>query len=307
MKYTDTEWKENYKKTRNFALSKIVALFSVITSLSIYIFQTIVLQTDAGTLSSSQVAFMLLSIGILLATSVFLYEASITVSKTYRDEGMDLKIKCSKDHTLMKFSHKMDRCFRNIVLGITSVTMLFTLMIFIALLHAFSFPIAVIFSGAYLILTLMMIPNICKIQARKKTFFELYDPSMSLKDMNDLVYQIAKTFKGKVVHSKTRRVISTPLSKNVSMAKNELKKYMYIFSVLYIVQSIAYYSTTSPNVTYFGYFTFDTNTYCVFLSLLTISFLFAQRYLYAQVTSGDALKRRRIARKILGDNFNIAA
>jgi len=176
MQLTNHQWKENYQKIRNQILIKLSALAGGIISLSIYVYQTIILQTTPGELLPSEAALMLLSVGILVSTTEILYDTGMTISKTYRDEGMDIKNKGSSDTTLMLFYSKMDRCFKNIVRITSMAAILFAIMIYIALVHTYSFSTAVIFTGLYLIAVLMTFPNMCKVQARKKTFVEQYDP-----------------------------------------------------------------------------------------------------------------------------------
>lgn len=301
MQLTNHQWKENYQKARNQILIKLSTLAGGIISLSIYVYQTIILQTTSGELLPSEAALMLLSVGILVAATVILYDAGMTISKTYRDEGVDIKVKGSSDATLMLFYGKMDRCFKNIV-RITSMTaILFAIMIYIALVHTYSFSTAVIFTGLYLIIVLMTFPNMCKVQARKKTFIERYHPSMNLQEMKNLVFEIAKTFKGEVVCSKTRRVEETNLSIRVAKAKKKFTVWMYIYILVYIFNAITYASISTNTLSFAGYFTVSTNSYYIMISLIIISFLFGQRYLYAHVTSGNALRRRRICRRILGE------
>jgi uncharacterized membrane protein YidH (DUF202 family) len=307
MQLTNHQWKENYQKIRNQILVKLLTLAGGIISLSIYVYQTIILKTTSGELLPSEAALMLLSVGILIAATVILYDAGMTISKTYRDEGMDIKVKGASDATLMLFYSKMDRCFKNIVRITSIVAILFAIMIYIALVHTYSFSTAVIFTGLYLIAVLMTFPNMCKVQARKKTFVERYHPKMNLQEMKDLVFEIAKTFKGEVVCSKTRKVEETNLAKRVAKAKKKFTRWMYTYILAYVFNAITYASISTSTLSLAGYFTVSTNSYYTILSLVIISFLFGQRYLYAHVTSGDALRRRRICRRILGESTKNAA
>ena len=307
MSTNDNQWKENCQKLRDHIWIGVRTFIGGIVALSIFVFQTIISKTPQGNLHPAEKNLIFLSIMLLVVFTFTIYFANLVVSRTYRDEGMGVKSRNRSDTELMLFYSKMDQYFKNSVRASIMAITLVAIMLYIALFHTYNLPIAIIFTGAYIITALMTFPNICKVQARKKTFVEKYSPDMTLREMQNLEYEVAKTFRGEVVYPGARRAEQTSLSRRVVKAKKRLRVWMATYILVYIATAAFYIFAASSTFSILGYITISTDIYFMALSLVIISFLFWQRYMYAHVTSGDALVRRKICRRILGDSAKDAA
>lgn len=307
MSTNNNQWKENCQKLRGHIWIGVKTFIGGIIALSIFVYQTIISKTPQGNLHPAEKNLIFLSIMLLVIFTFTIYFANLVVSRTYRDEGMGVKSRNRSDIELMLFYSKMDQYFKNSVRASTMTVMLVAIMLYMALFHTYNLSIAIIFTGAYIIAVLMTFPNICKVQARKKTFVKKYNPNMTLLEMQNLEYEVAKTFRGEVVCSGTRRAEQTSLSRRVIKAKKRLRIWMATYILVYIATAAFYAFASSSTLSILGYITISTDIYFVALSLIVISFLFWQRYMYAHVTSGDALVRRKICRRILGEPAKDAA
>jgi len=306
MQKNNQNWKENYQKVRNHEKRKTSVIISAILTLSVYTFQTILLQTEQGNLLPSQTALIIFGVVILIASTALFYETSLSIIKTYRDEGIALKANNASDSTMILFYNKMDRCFHNITTALTLATIVFSLLIGIALFHTYSLSLALSISGGYLIAATLIFPNICNVKARKKYLVECYDGKMNNTDLNNLIFEVAKIFRGDVVYSSRRLSEATSLSIHVAKAKMKFKIYMAIFAVCHIIISYSHFSTPTDQILLPYNYTVSTAGYFVTLTLINILFLFRARYLYTQVSSGNAMKRKKICKGILGSSLNKA-
>ena len=111
----NNEWIENYQKVRNQIITKATSLGGGVVMFFTFIFQKVIQKTSPGELSSSETALIILFALTLVFSTVLYYDWAMTISKTYRDEGIHKKSNGASAVKMEIFYGKMDRCFKNII------------------------------------------------------------------------------------------------------------------------------------------------------------------------------------------------